>query len=176
MQIVESEKNRNNNYQEMDKQQNKQTEAMKNKGFVPVLKNRRFLILWIGQIFSQIADKVYLVLMIAIIASNFQGENHTISGWVSAIMIALTIPAILFGSLAGVYVDRWSKKGVLVVSNLLRGVLVLAIPVLLWLSGNKSLFQGFPIGIWRSDRGNICCFYLHTVFCPSRTSDYSSNC
>ena len=34
-------------------------------GFGPVLKNRRFLVLWSGQIFSQLADKVYLVLMIA---------------------------------------------------------------------------------------------------------------
>ncbi|MGC1246092.1 MAG: hypothetical protein WA865_07770, partial [Spirulinaceae cyanobacterium] len=70
-------------------------------GFGPVLKNVRFLVLWSGQIFSQLADKVYLVLMIAIIASNFQRSDQTISGWVSAIMIAFTIPAILFGSLAG---------------------------------------------------------------------------
>ena len=81
-----------------------------NKGFTPVLKNPRFLTLWLGQVFSQLADKIYLVLMIALIASNFQAQDQSISGWVSAIMIAFTIPAILFGSLAGVYVDRWSKK------------------------------------------------------------------
>jgi hypothetical protein len=34
-------------------------------GFVPVLKNRNFLTLWSGQVFSQLADKIYLVLMIA---------------------------------------------------------------------------------------------------------------
>ena len=33
----------------------------KSEGFAPVLKNNRFLILWSGQIFSQLADKVYLV-------------------------------------------------------------------------------------------------------------------
>ena len=42
-----------------------------NSGFVPVLQNGRFLILWGGQIFSQLADKVYLVLTIAIIANTF---------------------------------------------------------------------------------------------------------
>ncbi len=41
-------------------------------GFLPVLQNSRFLVLWGGQIFSQLADKVYLVLTIAIIASSFQ--------------------------------------------------------------------------------------------------------
>lgn len=117
-------------------------------GFLPVLKNRNFLVLWAGQVFSQLADKVYLVLMIMIITSRFQGEGQTISGWVSAIMIAFTIPAVLFGSVAGVYVDHWSKKGVLVFTNLLRGGLVLALPVLLWVSQGWSPFAGIPIGFW----------------------------
>lgn len=79
-------------------------------GFLPVLKNRNFLALWSGQVFSQLADKVYLVLTIAIAASRFQAPDQTISRWVSAITIAFTIPAVLFGAAAGVYVDRWSKK------------------------------------------------------------------
>ncbi len=110
-----------------------------NQGFAPVLKNPRFLILWAGQIFSQLADKFYLVLMIALIDTHYKDNNQSISGWVSAIMIANTIPAVLFGSLAGVYVDRWTKKGVLVVSNLIRGCLVLALPPLLWLSKEQTL-------------------------------------
>jgi len=99
-----------------------------------VLGNRNFLLLWLGQIFSQIADKVYLVLIIAIISTQFQQEGERISGWVSSVMVAFTIPAVLFGSIAGVYVDRWSKKWVLVGSNLLRGGLVLGIPIMLWIA------------------------------------------
>jgi predicted MFS family arabinose efflux permease len=115
-----------------------------NQGFKPVLTNPRFLILWTGQIFSQLADKIYLVLMIALTAIHFKAEGQSISGWTSAIMIAFTIPAILFGSLAGVYVDRWSKKGVMVISNLLRAALVFVIPPLLWLAGSKTV--AFPVG------------------------------
>ena len=115
-----------------------------NQGFKPVLNNPRFLILWIGQIFSQLADKIYLVLMIAITAVHFKAEGQSIGGWTSAIMIAFTIPAMLFGSLAGVYVDRWSKKGVMVISNLLRAALVFVIPPLLWLAGSKTV--AFPVG------------------------------
>ncbi|MGL5034657.1 MAG: MFS transporter [Microcystaceae cyanobacterium] len=110
-----------------------------NQGFGPVLRNPRFLALWFGQIFSQMADKFYLVLMIALIASHYQGVGQSISGWVSAIMIANTIPAIVFGSLAGVYVDRWTKKEVLVISNFIRGVLVLIIPPLLWFAQQRKL-------------------------------------
>ena len=117
-------------------------------GFLPVLKNSKFLVLWSGQIFSQLADKIYLVLMIALIASNFQTTSQSISGWVSAIMIAFTIPAILFGSVAGVYVDRWSKKRVLVISNLLRGLFVLCVPLLLWLVEAQQIVFGLPLGFW----------------------------
>ncbi|MEY2983664.1 MAG: hypothetical protein RLZZ568_281 [Cyanobacteriota bacterium] len=122
-----------------------------NKGFAPVIKNSRFLSLWVGQIFSQLADKFYLVLMIALIASHFQGNDQSISGWVSAIMIANTIPAVLFGSVAGVYVDRWEKKQVLVVTNLLRSSLVMALPPLLWVSQQRAI--AIPLGwlpsVWR---------------------------
>ncbi|NEO99308.1 MAG: MFS transporter [Symploca sp. SIO2E9] len=118
------------------------------RGFIPVLKNGNFLTLWSGQVFSQLADKIYLVLMIALIASRFQDANQTISSWVSAIMIAFTLPAVLFGSIAGVFVDRWSKKAVLVVSNLLRGILVLAVPLLLGLTQNWRLFYNLPAGFY----------------------------
>ncbi|MEL7039302.1 MAG: MFS transporter [Cyanobacteria bacterium J06592_8] len=114
-------------------------------GFGPVLKNQNFLVLWSGQVFSQLADKVYLVLMIALISSRFQQADQTISGWVSAVMIAFTIPAILFGAAAGVYVDRWPKKIVLVLTNVLRGGFVFLLPVLIWLSNGMNLGP-LPLG------------------------------
>ncbi|MEL6495481.1 MAG: MFS transporter [Cyanobacteria bacterium J06623_7] len=115
-------------------------------GFAPVLSNKQFLILWSGQIFSQLADKIYLVMMIAIVTAQFQQPQQPISQWVSPIMIAFTIPAVLFGSLAGVYVDRWRKKPVLVISNLLRGLLVLTLPPLLFLSGGQIIQEAIPVG------------------------------
>jgi MFS family permease len=112
-------------------------------GFINVLSNNNFLILWLGQIFSQLADKIYLVLMIAIISSQFQPEGESISSRVSLIMIAFTLPAIFFGSLAGVYVDRWSKKSTLILSNIGRGILVFLIPFCL--SANKIQVQIFSL-------------------------------
>lgn len=117
-------------------------------GFGPVLKNRRFLVLWGGQVFSQLADKIYLVLMIAIIGSRFDTPEQSISGWVSGVMVAFTVPAILFGSLAGVYVDRWRKQGVLVLTNLLRGALVVSLPLLLWVSQDWGNLLDLPAGFW----------------------------
>ncbi len=117
-------------------------------GIMCVLKNTSFLILWLGQVFSQLADKIYLVLMIALITANFQSQGESISSWVSLIMIAFTIPAILFGSLAGVYVDRWSKKTVLVVSNIFRGILVLIVPFCLSINKEEIGFFSLPWAFW----------------------------
>ncbi|MFM6108243.1 MAG: MFS transporter, partial [Sphaerospermopsis kisseleviana] len=94
----------------------------------------------------QLADKVYLVLMIALINSEFQQGGQSISAWVSALMMIFTIPAVLFGSVAGVFVDRWSKKAVLVASNIWRGILVLAIPFLLWLTHDWQPVGVLPVG------------------------------
>jgi MFS family permease len=118
------------------------------RGFWPVLNNRNFLTLWLGQVFSQLADKVYLVLMIAIISSQFEAPGQTISGWVAAVMIAFTIPAVLFGALAGVFVDRWRKQPILVLSNLLRGVLVVLLPLVLWVSLGWGKVAGLPVAFW----------------------------
>lgn len=125
-----------------------ETDVKDSPGFASVLRNRNFLVLWSGQIFSQLADKIYLVLMIALIAEYFHHGGQGIGGWVSAIMIASTIPAILFGSLAGVYVDRWSKKRVLVVTNLLRGGLVLSLPLALWLGEDGMVWEHIPLNFW----------------------------
>jgi MFS family permease len=122
------------------------SENVKQQGFLPVLKNPNFLALWGGQVFSQLADKVYLVLMIALINTQFQASNQSISGWVSALMMAFTIPAVLFGSVAGVFVDRWSKKAVLVATNIWRGILVLSIPFLMWLTHGWKPIGVLPVG------------------------------
>jgi MFS family permease len=137
----------------------------KKRGFIPVLKNRRFLVLWSGQIFSQLADKIYLVLMIALIATYFQPEDQSISPWVSGIMVAFTIPAVLFGSLAGVFVDRWSKKAVLVISNLLRGMLVLSVPIFLWLSQGQEQLFNLPLG--------FCILLIITFFVSTLTQFFA---
>ncbi|WP_295614954.1 MFS transporter [Chamaesiphon sp. GL140_3_metabinner_50] len=98
-------------------------------GFKALLKNRSFLLLWLGQIFSQVADKVLLVMSIALLTTyNIPVKYAASSG--SYLMVSSTIPAILFGVAAGIFVDRYPKKQVMVVSNILRGLLILLLPIL----------------------------------------------
>lgn len=96
-------------------------------GFQALLKNKPFLILWIGQLLSQVADKVFFVLLIALL-ENYQPIAGMKNSMRSTLMIAFTLPAIFFGSAGGIFVDRFSKKQVLVASDVIRGLLTLAIP------------------------------------------------
>ncbi|MBD1905860.1 MFS transporter [Funiculus sociatus GB2-A5] len=98
-------------------------------GFHALLKNRPFMVLWVGQILSQIADKVFFVLLIALL-SEYQFAPEMENSMRSALMVAFTLPAILFGSAAGVFVDRFPKKKVMVASDLLRFGLTILIPLL----------------------------------------------
>ncbi len=98
-----------------------------NNGFRALLKNRPFLILWIGQLLSQIADKIFFILLIALL-DKYHTPSSMANSMRSILMVVFTIPAILFGSAGGIFVDRFSKKQVLVVSDVIRGLLTLAIP------------------------------------------------
>ena len=98
-------------------------------GFRVLFQNHPFLMLWSGQILSQIGDKVFFVFLIGIL-SDYSSPDALKNSMRSALMVAVTLPAILFGSAAGIFVDRFDKKQVLTVTNAMRGLLTLAIPLL----------------------------------------------
>lgn len=100
-----------------------------NHGFTALVKNRGFMLLWVGQLISQLADKVFFVLMIALLKLylpvNGGGEDGRFY-----LYMAFTVPAMLFGSAGGIIVDRVPKKLIMVGSDAVRGVLMLLIPFL----------------------------------------------
>ncbi|HEY9652681.1 MAG TPA: hypothetical protein V6C95_18645, partial [Coleofasciculaceae cyanobacterium] len=98
-------------------------------GFHALLKNRPFMLLWFGQVLSQIADKVFFVLLISLLES-YQSPPAFANSMRSALMIAFTLPAILFGSAAGIFVDRFPKKRMMIVADIVRAFLMLLLPIL----------------------------------------------
>ncbi len=90
--------------------------------FAKVLSNFGFLALWFGQLNSQLADRIY-VYVLMIIAYNL---THTNLG-VAIPLLAFGLPSLLFGPLAGVFVDKWDRKGILIITTIIRGVLILLI-------------------------------------------------
>ena len=104
-------------------------------GLDALLRNRPFLALWTGQLLAQVADKVFYVLLIILLKSGDYRPwpvswQHSENSMLSAVMIAYTLPAIFFGSAAGIFVDRFSKKQMLIGCNVIRALLIVALPFL----------------------------------------------
>jgi len=81
-----------------------------------IWRNRNFLLLWLAQAISQTAQNAIWYGIVVLV----QNLSHS-STQLSLAVLTLIIPSVVFGVLAGVYVDRWDKRTVLVATNLIRG-------------------------------------------------------
>lgn len=80
-----------------------------------------YAMLWLGEVFTQISVNLFNFLLIFFVFS--LTKSNTAVSW---LVLSFTVPTIIFGAIAGVYVDRWEKKRVLFTANLVRaGLLVL---------------------------------------------------
>ncbi|MGA3029910.1 MAG: MFS transporter [Candidatus Limnocylindrales bacterium] len=87
-----------------------------------VLRNRPFLLLWLAQLSTQVGGNMVIYGLTIIINASYHSNSA-----VGALFLSFLVPAIVFSALAGVFVDRVDKRHMLVVTNILRGFLYLAI-------------------------------------------------
>jgi len=85
-----------------------------------VLGIRPFFFIILAEFCSQLAFNMQHFVLIFIIF----GVTHSNTA-VSGLILSFLIPSVLLSVIAGVYVDRWNKKGVLVKAHLIRGMLLL---------------------------------------------------
>jgi MFS transporter, DHA3 family, macrolide efflux protein len=95
--------------------------------FTEVLKNRNFFLLWIGQVISQLGDRLDQMALIGLVYMRAPGSAMQIA----KILSFTIIPVFVVGPIAGVYVDRWDRRRVMYACDLLRAALVLSIPFFL---------------------------------------------
>ena len=88
--------------------------------FFTVLTNRNFRNLWLAQITSQIAMNM-LIFVLGIRVYQQTASNAS----VSLLYLAVGIPAVVFGVIAGGLVDDFDKKQIMVICNTLRFFLFL---------------------------------------------------
>lgn len=82
--------------------------------------NRHFLKLWGSQLLSLTAfNMVNFTLLLRV----YDLTNS--ATFVSLFVLSFGIPSLLFGAIAGVFADRWDRRRVLIVTNLLRTAIVL---------------------------------------------------
>lgn len=94
--------------------------AVKGNDILQVLAIKPFALMMLSEFFSQVAFNMQHFVLIFIIYG-FTHSNTAVSGMILSFMV----PAVLFSVITGVYVDRWNKKKVLLVTHLIRAGLLL---------------------------------------------------
>ena len=89
-----------------------------------VLRQRNYALLWFGGFVSMLGD---FVLFVGLPYEIFRLTGSTLA--TAGMVVAFLIPNILLGSVAGVFVDRWDRRRLMVAVNLLQAASLL--PLLL---------------------------------------------
>jgi len=91
--------------------------------FRDVLKIHSVRRLWLAQLVSIFGDFLAIFAVFSLVTFQLHGTATQ----VSMILVAYLLPLAVVSPLAGVFVDKWNVKWTMIASDLLRGVLVLAL-------------------------------------------------
>ncbi|MFM7623649.1 MAG: dTMP kinase [Actinomycetota bacterium] len=101
-----------------------------------VLRIPAFRRLWNAMSFSSLGDWLGLLATTAL-AQQLAGGNYTTANFaIAGVFIARLLPSVILGPIAGVIADRFDRKKVMVLGDILRAALFLSIPIVgnyLWL-------------------------------------------
>jgi MFS family permease len=90
-----------------------------------VFRNRNFSLLWSGQLISTIGTALS---SLAASIYVFRLTDSALS--VGLMLMATAAPSLLVGLFAGVFVDRYDRKKIMITADLIRAALVFLIPFL----------------------------------------------
>jgi DHA3 family macrolide efflux protein-like MFS transporter len=99
-------------------------ERVRQHPYVRLALNGSFSALWAGQLISLFGDRLNQLALVAVVAISTGSALAT-----GLVFFAATLPNLLLSPIAGTYVDRWDRKEVMVVSDILRAALVLVLPL-----------------------------------------------
>lgn len=107
--------------QTVAKSTSKTLETVRPAGYIELLRgNFSFRQVWLGQVVSQMGDWFNTIALYTIIL-NLTGSGRA----VGLLLVARFLPSFFFGSLSGVVADRFSRRSIMIISDLLRAVVVL---------------------------------------------------
>src|SRR5690349_16715736 len=90
--------------------------------FVDLLReNRNYRCTWMGQVVSEIGDYFNNIAVFSLVMQT-SGSGLVVSG----VMLARAIPAVVAGPIAGVVLDRFDRKRIMIASDLIRAVVAIA--------------------------------------------------
>lgn len=89
-----------------------------------LLAKREYRLLWGGATASALGDGMTFIALVWLLLE--RGGDAALVGWLAA---AYTAPVVVGGLVAGVLLDRFDKRRVLIADNVIRGLAVASIPI-----------------------------------------------
>jgi MFS family permease len=117
----------------------------------PALHRNLSLMALLGGQFVSRAGDALLSLASVWLVLDMTGNNPLAS---SAALVFEILPYILFGLVAGVLVDRWDRRRTMVVADSLRGLILVAVPVL-YAAGVLQVWHIFAVNFALSSLGRL---------------------
>lgn len=119
-----------------------------------LLKIRDYRYLWSAQVLSDFGDNLTFFTLLILI-QRLTGSTVALAG----LMVSVALPTLIFGTLAGVYVDRIDRRKAMLVADLLRAIVVLGF---LFVRSEELVPLIYVIGFVQASIG--------TVFNPARAA------
>jgi len=116
--------------------------------------NRDFRNLWLGQLVSNLGDWFNTLALYSLIFQ-LSGTGEAVAG----VLIAKLLPNFFIGPYAGVIVDRFDRKKIMIWSDILRGILVIGF---IFLTSKEHLWIAYTLMVFQTG--------LASFFEPARTA------
>ena len=107
------------------------------------LVNRNYAKLWYGQAVSAIGDTVFVTALVLWVSQVLARGASWAPVAVSGILVAAGSAVALVGPVAGVFVDRWSRKSTMMRTEAIRAVMVTGLTGLSFVP-----VRDLPVGLW----------------------------
>ena len=96
--------------------------------------NKDFTLLLAGQLVSQVGDKFHMIAL-----SFWVLKTTGSSGKMGMVLAASLVPSLILGFFSGTFIDRYSRKSIIVGTDLLRGLVLLCF-ALLFIAGRMDFY------------------------------------
>jgi len=125
-------------------------------GYLELLRgNRDFRLLWLGQVVSQLGDWFDTIALYTLLNNLTEDSGRAIG----LMLVARFLPSFFVGPLSGVIADRFSRRAILIVSDVLRAAVVLGF-----------LLVRRPDQVWLVYALTVLQLVFSTFFEPAKTA------
>ena len=118
--------------------------------FRNLLRDATFSRLYRAILVSSLGDWVGFVAVVALVTRVGEGSGFAVSG----VMLARLLPSLVFGPFAGVMIDRFDRKKLMVISDIARGIGYASLPLwpnLPWIFGMSFVIECLSL-LWTPAR------------------------